>query len=97
MMVIFQNKIIYMPGVPPFARQEKIAEYAGRCHPVVWREERIMTEDTKEIALCVGAIQHRTATAVSRSPVHVVIIYFQGYVSRLAEIGLLAVCADTAI
>ena len=78
MMVVFQNKIIYMPGVPPFARQEKIANYARACHPVVWKEERIMTEDGKDLALCVGEI--RCGSRVPLKPsVHVVVLYFQGY------------------
>src|SRR6266498_2441351 len=27
MMVVFQNKIIYMPNVPPFSRNEKVEDY----------------------------------------------------------------------
>src|ERR1700744_6107699 len=31
MMVVFQNKIIYMPSVPPFSRSEKVSDYASQC------------------------------------------------------------------
>ena len=78
MMVVFQNKIIYMPGVPPFARQEKIANYARACRPVVWKEERIMTKDGKDLALCVGEILRGSRVSLKPS-VHVMILYFQGY------------------
>jgi len=40
-MIFFQNKIIYMPSMPPLARKEKIQDYDKECRPVVWREERI--------------------------------------------------------
>ena len=75
MMIVFQNKIIYMPGVPPYARREKIADYVHACRPVVWLEERIRTRDAKGIALCVGEIPHQNEPGPQR---HVIILYFQG-------------------
>jgi hypothetical protein len=30
MMIVFQNKIIYMPGLPPNARKETIADYKNQ-------------------------------------------------------------------
>ncbi|ETS82158.1 hypothetical protein PFICI_07160 [Pestalotiopsis fici W106-1] len=45
MLVTFQNKIIYMPGLPPNARSEKIEDYASRCAGISWREERIRAAD----------------------------------------------------
>ncbi|KAK0302319.1 hypothetical protein LTR01_008836 [Friedmanniomyces endolithicus] len=56
MTVVFQEKIIYMPYMPPFARSEKIADYAASCRPVEWREERIRSIDGTKISLCVGSI-----------------------------------------
>lgn len=40
MMVIFQNKIIYMPGLPPNARGERIEDYKNQCGGVGWKEVR---------------------------------------------------------
>ena len=80
MMVAFQNKIIYMPGLPPMARRETIADYARACYPVVWREERINTIDGKDIALCVGRAEgNRSVTRGAQKPV--VVLYFQGCAS----------------
>ena len=77
MMVVFQNKIIYMPGVPPFARQEKIHDYAASCRPIVWREERISTADGKDIALCIGHLDEPAHLGQDKRP-QVVVLYFQG-------------------
>jgi hypothetical protein len=38
MMVVFQNKIIYMPGLPPNARRERIEDYKNQCGGIEWRE-----------------------------------------------------------
>lgn len=56
MMVIFQNKIIYMPGVPPNTRRERIEDYARLCGGVVWREERLRARDGTDLALCVASV-----------------------------------------
>ncbi len=45
MMVVFKNKIIYMPGLPPNARWEKIADHASRCGGIQWKEERTKAAD----------------------------------------------------
>jgi hypothetical protein len=73
MMVVFQNKIIYMPSMPPFSRSEKIDDYAGVCRPVEWEEKRIRAADGTGLALCVGGIKSSTAR-----PRHVIVLYFQG-------------------
>ena len=57
MMIIFQNKIIYMPSMPPFARSERIADYAAVCRPVLWREERVKGRDGVDVALAVGGVE----------------------------------------
>lgn len=45
MMVLFRNRIIYMPSMPTFVRGEKIVDYEAVCWPVVWREERVRSGD----------------------------------------------------
>ncbi|KAK3075781.1 hypothetical protein LTR53_000606 [Teratosphaeriaceae sp. CCFEE 6253] len=74
MTVIFQEKIIYMPYMPPFARSEEMADYAPRCKPVEWREERIRSIDGTRISLCIGHIPERS----EQQKKDVVICYFQG-------------------
>jgi len=85
MMVLFQDKIIYMPSVPPFSRSEKIEEYENACKPVSWRQEMIRSVDGTKIALAVGENQTRTSQSASTSPADggLVIVYFQGNGSSL--------------
>ncbi|KAK1060609.1 hypothetical protein LTR74_011742 [Friedmanniomyces endolithicus] len=77
MTVVFQEKIIYMPYMPPFARSEKIADYAASCRPVEWREERIRSIDGTKISLCVGSIPN-ARQGLPEVEKEVVICYFQG-------------------
>jgi hypothetical protein len=75
MMVVFQNRIIYMPSVPPFSRSEKVADYATQCKPVVWKEHAIKAADGVTIKLLEGTIQGSDAP---REGLDVVVLYFQG-------------------
>jgi hypothetical protein len=79
MMVLFQNKIIYMPGLPPNARWETIEDYKSQCGGVEWREERIRSGDGTRISLCLASVDtgKLTTEAVSR----IYILYFQGQYS----------------
>jgi uncharacterized protein len=80
MMVIFQNKIIYMPNVPPFSRSEKVEDYSRRCQPIVWKEHTVTTADSVKIKLLVGGKQEEPRTEdLELARPHVVTIYFQGY------------------
>lgn len=84
MMVVFQNKIIYMPSVPPFSRSEKIADYVTRCRPVEWREQRVTASDGTSIAIAVGSIPAtfakscHTCQETTQIQKHKVILYLQG-------------------
>lgn len=75
MMVVFQNKIIYMPSMPPFSRSESIVDYEQQCKPVEWREERIRSADGTEIALAVGSAPSPASIEAGRQ---LVVLYFQG-------------------
>jgi hypothetical protein len=75
MMVIFQNKIIYMPSVPPFSRSEKVADYVTQCRPVVWKEHVIGSGDGVAIKLLEGAAK---PSGSSSKGDNVVALYFQG-------------------
>jgi hypothetical protein len=81
MMVLFQNKIIYMPNVPPFARSETVDSHAKRCLPVAWREESVMTADGVRLSLLVGDIRQHgqdIPAASTQGDDHLAVLYFQG-------------------
>jgi len=82
MMVVFQNKIIYMPGLPPNARSETIADYESQCGGIEWREERTRSADGTQISLCVA---HVDSGIASLSTDRVYILYFQGHSSSLLQ------------
>ncbi|KAL2174732.1 Alpha/Beta hydrolase protein [Thermothelomyces heterothallicus CBS 202.75] len=90
MMVVFQNKIIYMPGLPPTSRREQIANWASMCGGVQWMEERTVAEDGTELALAVTTVPlpkgRRPAAAAPKNqpaPAHVYVLYFQGNASSI--------------
>jgi hypothetical protein len=82
MMVVFQNKIIYMPNVPPFSRSEKVEDYARRCLPIAWQEHTIITADGVAIKLLAGGKKDDklSNTGHKSERPHVVTVYFQGSV-----------------
>lgn len=82
MMVLFQNKIIYMPSVPPFSRSEKLADYENACKPIQWRQELIRSLDGTKIALAVGENQGSVSSR-GEDVGGLVIVYFQGNGSSL--------------
>ena len=73
MMVVFQNKIIYMPGLPPNARRERIEDYKSQCGGIEWEEKTIKAVDGTRISLCVAYVD----TALNPSKI-IYILYFQG-------------------
>lgn len=74
MMVIFQNKIIYMPSVPPFARSEKVDDYAVQCRPVVWHEHDLKSLDGIALKVLEGSMPNDAQDRV-------VVLYYQGNAS----------------
>ena len=89
MMVAFQNKIIYMPSVPPFSRSEKMEDYATSCRPVTWRFETMRSLDGTKLTLAIGENvtmqqqQHQATTPVQSKCAALMIVYFQGNASSL--------------
>lgn len=73
MMVLFQNKIIYMPFLPPNARSDTITEYSSRCGGIKWKEEHIKSTDGTDIALAIAEVGTQKNDAVEK-----VVLYFQG-------------------
>ncbi|CZT46773.1 uncharacterized protein RSE6_07261 [Rhynchosporium secalis] len=78
-MVLFQNKIIYMPGLPPNARREKISDYKNQCSGIEWREESITSFDGTKISLCVASVNKLEVCEGKM----VYILYFQGNASSI--------------
>lgn len=80
MTVLFQDRIIYMPYMPPFARYEKIEDYAPICRPVEWSQTHIKSLDSTKLALCIGRVAESRCEEASphTNSKRVVICYFQG-------------------
>jgi len=86
MMVAFQNKIIYMPSVPPFSRSEQISDYAASCSPITWRSESIRSLDGTRLSLAIGENvtmqqQHQSSISNPSRGHSLTIVYFQGNAS----------------
>lgn len=81
MMIIFQNKIIYMPSMPPFSRSEKVEEYQNECKPVIWTEHSIKSGDGTKLRLLEGSVPEQENTDMAQK--HIVVLYFQGNASSL--------------
>ncbi|KAK2048214.1 alpha/beta-hydrolase [Colletotrichum somersetense] len=87
-MVVFQNKIIYMPGLPPNARKERIQDYTKQCWGMPWEEKRVQAADGTDLALCVASA---TSTGDKKPTSHgdtlsvpsIYILYFQGNASSI--------------
>ncbi|CAJ2500570.1 Uu.00g034230.m01.CDS01 [Anthostomella pinea] len=78
MMVVFQNKIIYMPGLPPNSRLETIKDYADRCGGIQWREEITHAADGTDLALCVAEIDLGKTRDQAKPDASFYVLYFQG-------------------
>ncbi|KAI2638566.1 Alpha/Beta hydrolase protein [Xylaria nigripes] len=84
MMIVFQNKIIYMPGLPPNSRWEKISDYRNRLGSISWREERVRAADGTDLALCCTDVELGPKDKDSCLPdTSLYILYFQGNASSI--------------
>lgn len=77
MMVLFQNKIIFMPGMPPGTRNEEIQDYARGCLGVSWEEVHIRSGDGTKLVLAV-AFPPRPPAVVATTERHIYVLYLQG-------------------
>ncbi|GAB1310141.1 Monoacylglycerol lipase ABHD12 [Madurella fahalii] len=88
-MVMFQNKIIYMPGLPPNSRRERIADWENLCGGIQWINERTAAADGTDLALAVTTIplaqgtQPAVANLGKSAAAHVYVLYFQGNASSI--------------
>jgi hypothetical protein len=87
MMVVFQNKIIYMPFLPPTSRSETIENWESMCGGMKWVKEKTVSADGKELALAVATVplpkggRQSSGPQLHRQPpkAHVYVLYFQGW------------------
>ena len=86
MLILFQHKIIYMPFIPPFARSERIADYAQQCKPATWRTEWIRARDGTHLAMAVSSMEQKAAIEGNDGRVprgnrlqDVVVLYLHGF------------------
>lgn len=92
-MVVFQNKIIYMPGIPLGAKRERVEDYIPLCRGVKWREVKIPTEDGVVLSGVVGGVivnKHDRKSELFNSrpapqPRRVLVLYLQGFVVPCAS------------
>lgn len=88
MLVLFQNKIIYMPGLPPNARSETIADYSKLCGGVQWHSERTTASDGTCLGMAVATVavpgaSNSRANAGQAPAEKVYVLYFQGNASSI--------------
>ncbi|KAK5657106.1 hypothetical protein OQA88_3634 [Cercophora sp. LCS_1] len=85
-----------MPGFPPTARSERIADYSRQCGKVQWHEEQTRAADGTRLGLAVATVPLLSngklpSASESKTPLHIYILYFQGNASstppRLPDIS----------
>jgi pimeloyl-ACP methyl ester carboxylesterase len=76
LMVLFQNKIIYMPSLPPGSRRERLEDYSKTWAGVSWKETKIKSLDGTKLSVAVARPDISSAAQVNRKKV--VVLYFQG-------------------
>ena len=57
MMIIFQNKLIYLPYIPYGARKETIQDYTPQLLGLDWTTSEVRTRDGKKLSTCVAEIR----------------------------------------
>ncbi|KAG9672339.1 putative alpha/beta superfamily hydrolase, partial [Aureobasidium melanogenum] len=76
-MVLFQNKIIYMPSLPPGSRREKLEDYSKTWAGVSWEERRIKSLDGTKLSVAIARPED-PSTVTQDKRKQVVVLYFQG-------------------
>jgi pimeloyl-ACP methyl ester carboxylesterase len=77
LMVLFQNKIIYMPSLPPGSRREKLEDYSKTWAGVSWEVTKIKSLDGTKLSVAIARLEHSpVASQVKRR--NIVVLYFHG-------------------
>jgi len=56
-LIIFQNKLIYLPYIPLGARKETIQEYEAQLLGVDWTTTKVRTRDGRKLSTCIAEIR----------------------------------------
>lgn len=101
-MVVLQDRIIYMPSMPPFARRERVEDYCpsggkvgdgGRGRGVRWVVEGVRSGDGVEVRVVVGGVgggEGQDGRGGRRR--NVVVVYFQGCVFYFILFYFISTC-----
>ncbi|KAG9569423.1 putative alpha/beta superfamily hydrolase, partial [Aureobasidium melanogenum] len=76
-MILFQNKIIYMPSLPPGSRREKLEDYSKTWAGVSWEERNIKSLDGTKLSVAIARLED-SSTVTRDKRKRVVVLYFQG-------------------
>lgn len=76
-MVLFQNKIIYMPSLPPGSRRERLGDYSKTWAGVSWEERNIKSLDGTKLSVAI-ARPEALPTVIQDKRKRTVVLYFQG-------------------
>lgn len=57
MLIAFQNKLIYLPYIPPGARNESLKDYQPQLLGFDWKTTEVKTRDGKRLGTCVAEIR----------------------------------------
>lgn len=77
LMVLFQNKIIYMPSLPPGSRRAKLQDYSKSWAGVSWEERCIKSLDGTKLSVAIARPEDLHTVARGKRK-QVVVLYFQG-------------------
>ena len=78
MLVLFQNRIIYMPSIPPFSRSERLLDYQASCKPVHWKHHFIRSSDGVRLSILEGEVLKDSTVPLRENKQRNTIVYFQG-------------------
>jgi hypothetical protein len=85
MLILLQNKLIYLPYIPFGARKETIEAYKPQLLGFGWATSDIRTRDGKKLTACVEEIRldpagDNSTNAHSKSELNTktILVYFQG-------------------
>ena len=90
MMVVFQSRIIYMPGIPPGARREKISDYSKQCRGIQWEKGSLTTSDGCILATAAASACRPDSLAKMGKGTRkeLIIVYFQGLLPPPAQLKM---------
>jgi pimeloyl-ACP methyl ester carboxylesterase len=75
-MVLFQNKIIYMPSLPPGSRRERLHHYSKTWAGVSWDQRQVKSLDGTQLTVAIA--RPASSESVQKQQTRTIVLYFQG-------------------